>query len=405
MKISMHLRKSAHGSVDQFRGTKRLHIIRTTHSVVTDLVCLFVLPGFHFYNVLVVIREDGNLHLGMRNLCDNSHFECKNNDTSKYDGEMNINSCWYFTFAAMLVRDLPIYKHHQVSSLAWAIASAPLMANRTGNLHLLEEDWCDDQFSKHAQWLMRLDLDPSPLISWLEQDNQKLLGKRFESMLAFWFENSPFFECLIRNHTFVKNKNTTGEIDFIIRDKFSDEIFHLEVACKYYIGVNHSKQWKNWIGPNGHDSLLLKMEKLKQQVAILLGDAGKDLLRELHLKSIPSRVLLKGFFFHPFHEVHNAVSPHNAHAHYNPGWYVRLSELENFADSTSQWLILPKTYWTCLYHFPLEENQVLSGTEMFAKANELIQLKRKSLMLLQVHTEENMVHEISRGFVVADKNF
>ena len=309
------------------------------------------------------------------------------------------------TFAGMLVRDLPKYHHHQVASLAWAIASAPLMYEDSASLPLLSENWCDDQFTKHADWLKQLDFDPSPLIQWMEKEDQKLLGKRFESMLAFWFQHSPFFDCFFRNYTLKKDKNTTGEIDFILKDKMNNEIFHLEVACKYYIGVNHSRLWKYWIGPNGHDSLLQKMEKLKHQVQIFSRIDGKEFLTQQALPVMKSYVLLKGFFFHPIREIHSPLAPQHSHAHYNPGWYIRQSELGDFADQTTQWMVLSKTYWTCMYHFSIRENPVLNGEEMILEVNELINRKRKSVMIMQVRMDDEMVSELSRGFVIPDSVF
>ncbi len=304
----------------------------------------------------------------------------------------------------MLPNQLPKYTHHQVASLAWAIGSAPLLKNNIKGLELFDEERCDELFYSHEKWLADLDADPSPLIEWLDRDVQKLLGHRFESLLAFFFSNSPQFNLLHRNVLLMQDKNTRGEIDFIVEDLENHELLHIEVACKYYIGQHNTSAWRDWIGPNGHDSLMLKMEKLHQQVRIFSTVPGKIFLEENKLAQPNSMVLLKGFFFHHFSRMQHAVPPVDAHPHYNSGWYIFDHELSVFNDSISQWLVLPKTYWTCPYRFPVSQIPVLSGKEMTEKVRAEIQRTQKAQMVMQVNVEGGMVMEVSRGFVCRMEN-
>ncbi|MBL0314825.1 MAG: DUF1853 family protein [Flavobacteriales bacterium] len=199
-------------------------------------------------------------------------------------------------FVPMLLKALPVFHDPDVAALSWAIASAPLVKENCGELPIIDEEWCDQQLELHLDWLKQLDSDPSPLKNFIQDDDAKLLGKRFESLLAFWFEQSPHFELIGRNIRF-ENSGASGEADFLIRDLIDGELIHLEAACKYYIGLPYSPKRNTWVGPNGIDSLQLKLEKLRKQVNLFRTTPGKKFLEE-HGLEIPGRaVLLKGYFF------------------------------------------------------------------------------------------------------------
>jgi hypothetical protein len=303
----------------------------------------------------------------------------------------------------MLVQNLQTFRHHEVASLAWSIGSAPLMQNKAQDLMMIDEAWCDAQYNAHLPWLQKLDDDPSQLQTWLVTHHQKLLGKRFESLLAFWFTHSPHFELLHHNVLFSHEKNTIGEIDFIVRSNETDEVIHFEVACKYYIAKEPSSDWKNWIGPNGHDSLFLKMEKLSKQIKFLKSEQGKVFLKENHLENVTSKIWMKGYFFHHASRLIAPVAPKLAHPHYSSGWYITKSQLEQFDSSPQQWLVLPKQYWTCPFHFSRNELEIYNGNKMIEVVKEELLRTQKAVMVMQVVIEEKMLQEISRGFVVHDK--
>lgn len=297
---------------------------------------------------------------------------------------------------------IPTYKNPDVASLAWAIYSAPLLKDVTG-ISIVGETWCRDQFVKHEEWLRELDADPSPLQAHIARDAEKLLGKRFESLIAFWFEQSPHYELLGRNIVLSEDKNTRGEIDLLVRDKDDGELMHFEVACKYYIQLHQSRQWKDWPGPNGKDSLQNKISKLYQQVRIFQTSLGQSYLHTHHLKKPSSYAFVKGYFFHAYDNLIMPVPPNNAHPHYNSGWYVSLAELERFSGKQPQWLMLPKTMWMCPYHF-LEEDQILlTGDELIESCRAEILRTQKAVMIVQVIRESGYLREISRGFVLKNQ--
>lgn len=97
------------------------------------------------------------------------------------------------------------------------------------------------------------------------------LGNRLEYFLSFALESSEDFEILAKNIQIVENKITLGELDYIIEDKTSETIFHLELANKFYLYDPNIKTEINcWIGPNRNDSLIRKITKLKNKQFPLL---------------------------------------------------------------------------------------------------------------------------------------
>jgi len=304
----------------------------------------------------------------------------------------------------MLFNKNIFFEDNDVADLAWTIASSPLMheyASKT-KFNILGQEWFEAQFNLHIDWLRDLDSSPLILKDWLQEDAQKLLGKRFESLLAFWFSNSPYFELLHRNVVFHNEQNnTSGEADFIIREKESNEIWHIESACKYYLGVNKSSYWKNWVGPNGHDTLELKLNKANNQLRIFERAEGRRFLKENDLPKPHSFLLMKGYFFHHFSLIEGAVPPKDAHRHYNGGWYIYENELPHFKSDLAQWLLLPKGRWISPF-YSKEEVAVLSGNEMIELCRQHIRKYAKSPMIIQVESREGATVEVSRGFVVRD---
>ncbi len=238
----------------------------------------------------------------------------------------------------MLFRKNIYFNNPDVADLAWAIGSPPLMGEEAagGRYILLSEEWFNEQFELHLEWIQELEKNPKPLEQWLAADAQKLLGKRFESLLGFWFSHSPYFELLYRNVVLHHQQNTTGEIDFIVKEKSSGNILHIETACKYYLGERKSSSWKNWIGPNGHDSLDIKMKKVQKQMTVFDRVEGRVFLEKEGLEKPAFYFFLKGYFFHHYNRIAGAVPPLHTHRHYNSGWYLYENELPHFSGSLAQ---------------------------------------------------------------------
>ena len=292
-------------------------------------------------------------------------------------------------------RSLPHFHHPEVRNLAWAIGSVPLLDdpdNRT-RLNLLDDDWMLDRFTRDLPWLYELDENPSDLETFLLSEETNLVGKKFEALLKFWFSYSPWFELKASSVQLIRDGRTVGEMDFIVFDKYSEELLHIEAACKYYYSRGGLSTWSDWWGPNHADRLDIKMEKFKTQTKLSKTVEGRLKLAELNLENPISVVFLKGYFFYPFNGLGATSRPHLAHPHHQAGWYLTQNQLESYCDTPRQWVILPKSHWISPYHGEGNNLPVLDGNELISEA-----IRSKALLISQIQDDI----EVSRGLLIRE---
>ncbi|HFU75616.1 MAG TPA: DUF1853 family protein, partial [Arcobacter sp.] len=95
---------------------------------------------------------------------------------------------------------------------------------------------------------------------------QKLpLGKRVEQFFQFYLSHSKRYNIIKQNIQIIHNKNTIGEIDFILYDKLKMKTIHLELVYKFYLyDSTFNDGFHGYIGPNRDDTLVKKITKLKK---------------------------------------------------------------------------------------------------------------------------------------------
>ncbi|MFO8146267.1 MAG: DUF1853 family protein [Gillisia sp.] len=114
-----------------------------------------------------------------------------------------------------------------------------------------------------------------------------VLGKRMERYFEFLLKYSNNIKVLKSNIQIQQEKITLGEIDFLAEDILLDQHHHIELVYKFYVyDPSYENGLARWIGPNRKDSLLQKIEKLKQrQFPILYKPETKEALSLLGLKA------------------------------------------------------------------------------------------------------------------------
>lgn len=287
-----------------------------------------------------------------------------------------------------------------VAELEWCIASDPLLQSVHSNdgFLTLDRHWCMERLDYSQQWLNDLDRDPSALLAFCGTD--QLLGKRFESLLAFWFMQSPIFEVIASNDQLIVEKHTLGEIDFVVKDHLSNRLLHIEVACKFYLGHQNKAGWSDWKGVNAKDNLQLKMDKFQKQLSVLSTPAGLSYLQNRGLKQVQSAMLLKGYFFHHIHCIADHKSPKNASSGYASGFWLYQQETFSFFSSDNRWMVLPKRSWLCRFFGSVDSCDILNDVDIHQIVKEFIQLKSRGLMIIQISENDGWVTELNRGFVV-----
>ena len=267
-----------------------------------------------------------------------------------------------------------------------------------GVYQTLDDAWFDDVLEESQVFLIALDNDPSELKNWLEASSTRLLGIRFESMLAFFFKNHPRFQVLAKNVQLEAGGQTLGEIDFIIKDLTQGKVLHIEAACKFYLSSKNSPQWGCWVGPNPHDTLKLKMDKLVDQLAVTKTEQGKRFLDDERISHPEPTLLMKGSFHHHYSNLAMAKRPKFSNPCYNSGWWCHQRELNELDNPHLLWAKLDKKSWLCPQIIGHQET--LDFIEIQNSVSLHFSENKRSLLLICLIQEDGLWIEHSRGFIV-----
>jgi hypothetical protein len=252
------------------------------------------------------------------------------------------------------------FTHRCVRELAWVIASPPLVSGSFERNGFVTQWWSDtacwQEFKDCLVALRSLDQNPQVLIKHLNTTSSKRLGLRFEALIAFWLQEiSPNFTLLAQNIQLNEiagdtRSRTIGEVDFIMKERQSGKVIHLEVAVKFYLGTSPFNDPYRWFGTNINDQLGKKVAHLQQHQTQLL------LQHEAQIAfAIDERhCLLKGRLFYPFTvSSTRAISPQGVTSHHLRGHYLFYDESTSFSQSVIQ---LEKSEWLAtLSHSEIEK--------------------------------------------------
>lgn len=130
------------------------------------------------------------------------------------------------------------------------------------------------------------------------------LGKQIEKIISALISASSNYEIVEENVQVIDGKITIGELDFIIKHKNSDTIFHLELVYKFYLyDPKHSViEMEKWIGPNRKDSFIEKYTKLvNKQFPLLFREETKPYLTNLNVNNLSQQLCFMASLFVPHH--------------------------------------------------------------------------------------------------------
>lgn len=299
------------------------------------------------------------------------------------------------------------YKNKFVRDLAWVVSSPSLFNSLPNQNHLifLNDQYFESEFEHLNELLAKLDDDPSILEIHIQSGNNKLLGKYFESLAEFWFLNSERFQLIDKSIQININGDTKGEFDFILRDKLKKRFLHLEAAGKFYLSSANSAGWETFIGPNPHDNLKNKMNKLfNEQVYLSKTISGKNKLIELGINELDSALLLKGYFFYHLNNflANDFAIPEFSNPNHNKGWWIRFGELEQLLElKSNQWIVLKRIDWISK---AITDNadEVISTYELLIFIHNYFEFNHYPILISSVQKNGEYFTEISRGFIVSD---
>ncbi len=224
-----------------------------------------------------------------------------------------------------------------------------------------------------------------------------VLGKRAEYYFKFLVEHSTNYQLLLSNVQVFKGKVTTGELDFIIREKKSSTIFHVELVFKFYIydpDVPPSEKWMDnpctenelarYVGPNRRDNLLKKLKKLKSHQLPLLYTAETQLaLKDLKINSnsIEQRVCFLARIFIP--QTYWSHDFKYINKQCIVGYYVNYEAFAK-AETQNTYILPPKSEWINAPYLIKEKQYIFK--ELVPLLKERIADGYASLLWMQIET-------------------
>ncbi|QXP68065.1 DUF1853 family protein [Polaribacter sp. AHE13PA] len=180
--------------------------------------------------------------------------------------------------------------------------------------------------------------------------NEKLrLGKYIERFVSYQLTHEKSISIICENIQIQKEKITLGELDCILlRD---EQPIHLEVIYKFYLYDSSvgKTEVEHFIGPNRKDSLVEKLDKLKdKQLPLLYSNECVSYLKTINLQAseIEQQVYFKGQLFIPFSNKNLQLSILNPNC--IAGFYINKKELEQFKDC--KFFIPIKKDWITIPH-------------------------------------------------------
>ncbi len=295
-----------------------------------------------------------------------------------------------------------VFKHQSVRDMAWAISSPPLIVQSSNHCVWPDSRWYRAIYNKSIPWLRHVDDDPSELDALLGSQNDRRLGKYFETLWFYWLSHQPDYEIVENNVQIIIDGETLGEIDFIIYDKLTKQTIHWELAVKFYLGAGDTSKMRNWHGPNLRDRLDIKVDHLLHRQSLLSKD--KRVVQWLKQKGIridACAVILKGRLYFPcrlmaeYGGLDDGVLPQWCPPDLLTGLWYKVSQFEQEFDACQQFLPLINSGW-------MESISTLKVSE-WQRKSDLFKTISKNGLRLPLHVQlKNPRHSGDRAFLMEE---
>lgn len=173
------------------------------------------------------------------------------------------------------------------------------------------------------------------------------LGHQVEYIFKQLVEYTEAYNVILYNIPIRQEKNTLGEIDFILKNKTSNQLIHVELTYKFYlIDPEILEPIQSLIGPNRNDTFFLKMEKIKhKQFPLLHSLAGIKTLQDHnidHLK-IEHQCCFKAQLFQPYGS--KEINIRNLNKGCLVGYWLRLDDFNQPEFANAQFYLPTKSEW------------------------------------------------------------
>ena len=127
------------------------------------------------------------------------------------------------------------------------------------------------------------------------------LGVRVEYFFEYYINKTKRYKLLYKNTQIIENKDTLGEIDFILFDKKFDKYLHMELVYKFYLyDESFTNELDSLIGPNRDDTFIKRLNKLKnKQFPMLFKNRTKEMI-DIDYENVYQNTCFKAKIFLPY---------------------------------------------------------------------------------------------------------
>ena len=249
-------------------------------------------------------------------------------------------------------------------------------------------------------WLIELDESPEKLILFIEKNHSKRLGRYFENLLHFYFIFHPNIEVLEFGKQIFKGKITIGEMDFILKNRTTKEIVHLETAVKYFAKKKGESGFKYFICPNGTRNFGDKLDKtFSKQLKITEREETKSFLRQSGYWPLKSYHFIKGILFYHSSEIvvfsHDKLNPNH-----HKQWWILKKEIETLNEN-SKYKIAHKLKWLS-YEVEDRNEELLYKSELIKLITSHFDIISQGQLIVEFKKGDLLWTEKSRGFILDD---
>lgn len=247
-------------------------------------------------------------------------------------------------------------------------------------------------------WLNEQIETPENLEQYIEQQRSQRLGIYYETLWRYFLENFPGFDLITHNLPVRGFSSTLGEFDFIVRNTRTEQIYHVEIATKYYL----SHKFDNtgyWLGPSLKDRFDIKANHLlNHQIVLSKTPEGKRALAELDVFNPTQVICVGGMLFYgkqacPLHPLTNAGHAHALHV-----------SLNDFIDQWEHpcWMFVPRHDWLAPINIRARYAKIQNHNDIAQLINMAFSRQSQPLMIAKmtrIEAEEGYFQEQQRLFI------
>jgi len=212
------------------------------------------------------------------------------------------------------------------------------------------------------------------------------LGHQMEYIFRHLIQHSLDYEVKLHNLVIKENNLSIGEIDFILQHIQTKQLFHIELAYKFYlIDDRVSDPQQCLIGPNRRDHFITKIEKIKQkQIPLLYHNSTKKTLMNygIDIANIQHQVCYKAQLFVPY--THKKLRLKEVNNSCIAGYWLRLVMLDDPVFYGARFYIPEKYEWVLQPSETATRNWV-SYEEGLSRISPFIQEQRAPMVWI-LHT-------------------